>query len=151
MQNQPSTPSHASPFASWRGDHTGLRVADFEAAVAWYTGTLDFRIEHDWAHGDMRFALLAPAADDDFRIELIGGPGATARPPYAHLGDSLGAAGWHHLCFRVDDVDATMATLERRGVRIVSEARDVAAIRRRFAFVADPWGNLIELSQVLAG
>ena len=37
--------------------------------------------------------------------------------------------------------------LKRRGVTIVSEPVDVPNISRRFAFFADPWGNLFELTQ----
>ena len=40
--------------------------------------------------------------------------------------------------------------LKRRGVTIVSEPRDVAEIGRRFAFFADPWGNLFEVIQPIS-
>jgi hypothetical protein len=38
----------------------------------------------------------------------------------------------------------------RRGVAIVGEPFDLEAIGRRLAFFADPWGNLIELAEILA-
>jgi glyoxylase I family protein len=49
------------------------------------------------------------------------------------------------LGIRVDDVDATVDELKRRGVKIVSEPHDVAAMGLRLAFFADPWGNLLEV------
>lgn len=142
-----STANTTSPFASWRGDHAGIRVPDFAAAVAWYGDTLDFRLLGQMPLGEKTLAFMAPAADEHFRIELIAGPGCTARAHFDQLSDTHATGGWHHLCFRVDDVDATIAELQRRAVRIVSPARAVPALGIRFAFIADPWGNLIELMQ----
>lgn len=72
-----------------------------------------------------------------------------AKAEYSDLGESLRPAGYHHLCFTVASVDETLAELERRKVRIVGEAFNLPGISRRLAFFADPWGNLLELAQVL--
>jgi len=145
---KPTNPS--SPFASWKGDHVGIRVPDFDAAAAWYTSKLDFRVTHTMPLGEKTLAFLSPAADDSFRIEFIAGPGCIARPDYEQLIDTHAVGGWHHFCLRVDNVDAAIAELRQRDVRIVSEARDVPGLGLRFAFFSDPWGNLIELTQPLA-
>ena len=42
-----------------------------------------------------------------------------------------------------------VAELRRRGVTIVTEPFVLPVINRRLAFIADPFGNLIELAQVL--
>jgi len=55
----------------------------------------------------------------------------------------------HHFCLNVDDMDATVAELRHRGVTIVTEPFQLDEISRRLAFIADPFGNLIELAQVL--
>ena len=39
-----ATSKTSSPFASWRPSHAGIRVPNFDEAVAWYTTTLDFRL-----------------------------------------------------------------------------------------------------------
>jgi len=149
--NATTTPAtSSSPFVSWKGDHVGIRVPDFDAAAAWYTGTLDFRVTHTMPLGAKTLAFLSPAADDSFRIEFIAGPGCADRPGYTQLADTHAVGGWHHLCMRVDDVDAAIEELRRREVRIVSEARDVPGLGLCFAFFSDPWGNLIELTQPLA-
>jgi catechol 2,3-dioxygenase-like lactoylglutathione lyase family enzyme len=139
-----------SPFTSMKGDHAGLRVPDFEAAIKWYTEKLDFRVLHTWPYGGMQLAYVAPAVDNDWRIELLAGPGATERPTYRDLGDSLAFAGWHHICLRVDSADDTVDELRRRGVTIVTEPFDLPDISRRLAFFCDPWGNLFELTQIIA-
>ena len=141
----PIPPKPASPFASWRGDHCGIRVPDFQAAASWYCEVLDFRVLQTIPLGEKTLAFLAPAVDDSFRIEFIAGPGCSTRPPYAQLMHSHADGGWHHVCFRVDDVDATILALKARGVRVVSEPRDNPALQLRFAFFSDPWGNLFEV------
>ena len=88
----------ATLFASMKGDHVAVRVPDFDAAMSWYTEKLDFRLVTTWTYGPLRFAYLAPPVDNTFQLEIIAGPGAEERKPYKDLGESLGLAGWHHLC-----------------------------------------------------
>jgi lactoylglutathione lyase/glyoxylase I family protein len=71
------------------------------------------------------------------------------RPQFSDLLESLHLGGYHHLCLTVDSVDATVKELRRRGVAILGGPFDRESISRRLAFFADPWGNLIELAQVL--
>jgi catechol 2,3-dioxygenase-like lactoylglutathione lyase family enzyme len=138
-----------NPFALWKVDHAAVRVPDFDAAVAWYTEKLDFRMKQSWLRGEMTFAYMSPAADDGFSFELLAGPGADSRPHYDDLNGSFRLSGWHHICLRVDSIQDTVDELKRRGVKIVSEPHDVAAIQSRLAFFADPWGNLFEVLQSL--
>ena len=139
------TAKASSPFASWTVDHAGIRVPDFDEAVAWYTTTLDFRLLRSTTIGKLTFGFIAPATDDTFSFEILAGPGATERPRYEDFHDSYNLFGWHHLGIRVDDVDLAVDELRRRGVKIVSEPRDVEALDLRLAFFADPWGNLLEV------
>jgi catechol 2,3-dioxygenase-like lactoylglutathione lyase family enzyme len=144
----PETPPAAktsSPFASWKVDHSGIRVPDFDEAIAWYTNTLDFRLVRSVSIGKLTFGFISPATDDNFSFEIMAGPGAAERPPYEDFHDSYNLSGWHHVGIRVDDVDATVDELKRRGVKIVSEPHDVAVLGLRLAFFADPWRNLLEV------
>jgi len=54
------------------------------------------------------------------------------------------------VCIAVDSADDTVPELRRRGETIVTEQFDLPAIRHRLAFFCDPWGNLLELTQILA-
>ena len=141
-----------SPFSSMKGHHVAVRVPSFEAAVDWYTQKLDFRVVHEWPYADQKLAYLAPANDNAFFIEILGdgNPPPIPKPVYADLGDSLRLAGYHHFCINVDDMDRTVAELRRRGVTIMTEPFELPVIGRRLAFIADPFGNLIELAQVVA-
>ncbi len=141
-----------SPFADMRGHHVAIRTPDLESARRWYVDTLDFRVVAEWDYADEKLAYLAPASDDAFYIEVLGGgePAPVEVRPYTDLGDSLRYAGYHHVCLTVDSVEATITALRERGVAIVTEPFVLPAIRRRLAFIADPFGNLIELAEVLA-
>ena len=140
-----------STFASMKGHHVAVRVPDYAAAIEWYTTKLDFRVVHEWPYEDQRLAYVAPPNDDHFFIEILGDgkPGPIPKPVYADLGDSLRLAGFHHFCLNVDSVDATVANLRERGVTIVTDPFVLPVINRKLAFFADPFGNLIELAEVL--
>lgn len=140
-----------SPFASMKGHHIAVRVPSLEQAVAWYIEKLDFRVLHQWAYADLQLAFLAPAADNDFLIEILGGgsPPPIPKPVYSDLDDSVRMAGYHHFCINVPDLDATVAELRRREVTVVTEPFELPIIGRRLAFIADSFGNLIELAQVM--
>jgi catechol 2,3-dioxygenase-like lactoylglutathione lyase family enzyme len=81
------TAGDASPFASWKVDHAAIRVPDFEAAIAWYTEKLDFRLKKHVSFAGLTFAFLSPAGNNSFIFELLAGPGADSRPRYAELQD----------------------------------------------------------------
>ena len=147
-------PAHnsASPFADMRGHHVAVRTPDLETAKRWYVETLGFRVIAEWNYGDEQLAYIAPPTDDHFFIEILGGgePGPMDIRPYTDLGDSLKYGGYHHFCLTVTNVEATVEKLRTRGVTIVAEPFALPAISRRLAFFADPFGNLIELAEVLA-
>jgi glyoxylase I family protein len=94
----------------------------------------------------MQLAFMAPANEDNFWLEIVGGGEAAPKEIYANLNESLHPAGYHHFCLDVDNVDETLAELRRREVVIVTEAFDLPIIGKRIAFLADPSGNLIEVA-----
>ncbi len=148
----PPAKNDLSPFADMRGHHIAVRCADIEALKRWYVETLDFRVVAEWDHAHAKLAFIAPPTDDHFYIEILGGdePGPQDVRPYTDLGSSLAYAGYHHFCLNVGNVDATIKELRMRGVTIVAEPFVVEAISRRLAFFADPFGNLVELAELLA-
>jgi catechol 2,3-dioxygenase-like lactoylglutathione lyase family enzyme len=65
------------------------------------------------------------------------------------LADSRTLLGFHHIAFRIEDVNNATQELNRRGVHVVSEPIENTATNLRFAFFADPWGNLFEIASPL--
>ena len=143
--------NNASPFADLRGHHVAVRVPSLTEAKQFYVTKLDFRVIAEWDYADEKLAYLAPPTDDHFYIEVLGDgdmPPTEVRP-YTDLGDSLKYRGYHHFCLSVKNVDETVATLRSRGVTIVTEPFILPVISRKLAFFCDPFGNLIELAEVL--
>jgi glyoxylase I family protein len=130
-------------LGSLRHDHVALRVVDYDAAIDWYTTKLDFTVDQEWPYGDMKLAYLS---NGSVKIEILGGSEAEPQVPPANLADTFGSERIHHFCIAVDDLDATVEELRRRGVSFLGEPFVVEQIGRRLAFLTDNDGNMIELS-----
>jgi glyoxylase I family protein len=134
-----------------RGHHVAVRTPSLAEAKDFYVGKLDFRVVAEWDYADEKLAYLAPPTDDHFYIEVLGGGNTlpTEVRPYTDLGDSLKYRGYHHFCLSVASVEQTVVKLRARGVAIIAEPFILPAISSKLAFFGDPFGNLIELAEVL--
>ena len=144
----PTTPTD-HPFTSWVGHHAAIRVPDYEVSKRWFVDQLDWRVVQEWMYGELQVAYLAPPGDDQFHVEILGGPGAASQPMYESVDASLTQNGLNHVCIQVASVDDSLAELRRRSVTIMGEPFELPAIDSRLAFFADPFGNLFELKQPL--
>jgi catechol 2,3-dioxygenase-like lactoylglutathione lyase family enzyme len=124
-------------------DHVGLRVVDYAAALNWYTTTLDFTVDQEWPFGDMQLAFLS---NGSVKIEILGASNAERQVPSTDLSDTLGTERLHHFCIAVDDINATVDELRRRGVNLLAEPFVVEEIGRCLAFITDNDGNIIEFA-----
>lgn len=82
-------------------------------------------------------------SDDLPGVNLSFSPGRT--PPLPTKGRSL-----DHIGFEVKNLDAFVASLEAKGIRIDSPVRQVPNTKLKIAFLTDPWGTYIELTEGLA-
>jgi catechol 2,3-dioxygenase-like lactoylglutathione lyase family enzyme len=79
----------SSPFASWEFEHAALRVPDFDTAVAWYEGKLDFRLIKSSPLVEKMYGfMVSPAVEATLIIELIAGRGAERRAAHEDLASS---------------------------------------------------------------
>lgn len=112
-------------------DHTGVAVSDIDASLPFYTDVLGLPLVHreTVAEQGVEAALLDIG---DGHVELI-----------APLGPETGVArflerhgpGLHHIAYRVDDIDAALASLSAAGVRLI-DAQPRRGIRgSRVAFL----------------
>nr|WP_269329941.1 VOC family protein [Kineosporia babensis] len=149
----PPTPPQdpASPFASMRGHHMGIRYPDFDKARSFWVDTMGWRVLQVWPYGDLTLAYVMPPAQDDFHLEILAGPGAAEQPSFPDVDASLSVAGYNHVCLSVENVDETLAELRRRNVDIVNPPFEIEDISARLAFFRDPWGNMFELSERIDG
>jgi methylmalonyl-CoA epimerase len=125
-------------------DHVGISVTDLDAAVKWYSETLDFSVQHRFETHGLTLVFLTHG---DAKLELLGGGATESAPVVTDVAESLNPARLHHFCIAVDDLDATLDELRARGVTVLGEPFDVPALRQRVAFINDNSGNVIEIAQ----
>ncbi|OBF76217.1 lactoylglutathione lyase-like lyase [Mycobacterium sp. 852002-51613_SCH5001154] len=131
--------------------HTGVCVPDCEAAVAFYQDVLGLRvlsppyvmtgnaIRDDMGElvGDpsMKAAIVGLPGDGDRVLEVIEYLGAQP----VGRGRALIDHGLSHVGLICEDIDATRAELEGKGVRfLVKGIAEVARVRT--TWFVDPWG-----------
>ena len=138
--------------------HTALHVADVDAAVAWYRDVLGlavlsppYRMEGDAITRDMGELLPTPVV---VKAAIVGVDDGSDRVievieyPEIHTGEPRSAAvtglGYTHVALLCDDVAATRAELETKGVDfLVAGIADVAGVRT--TWIRDPWNNVFIL------
>ena len=126
-------------------DHVGIAVEDLAAALAFYRDALGLEIrpaeevpvQHVRAH-------LIPAGEAALELLEATDAGSAVARYLARRGPGL-----HHITLRVDDIDAVLAHLRARGVRLVDERPRPGAGGARVAFIhpSAAHGVLVELKQ----
>jgi methylmalonyl-CoA/ethylmalonyl-CoA epimerase len=112
-------------------DHVGVAVADLDAALDLYEGTFAMPLAHRETVSEqgVEAALLDVGP---CHVELL-------RPlgPETPVGKFLErkGPGLHHVAYRVDDIEATLAELERKGVEMIDSEPRTGIRQSRVAFV----------------
>ncbi|WP_156687739.1 VOC family protein [Mycobacterium sp. Marseille-P9652] len=131
--------------------HTGVCVPDCEAAVAFYRDVLGlhvlsppYAITGNAIHNDMGELV----SDPSMKAAIVGFPGDGDRVlevieylnvEGADRGAALADHGLSHVALLCEDLDATRAELESKGVRFL--VRGIAElVGVRTTWFADPWG-----------
>ena len=128
-----------------RVDHIGIAVESLEASKRLYGEVFGLRLvfEEEVATERVRVAAYDGGG---MRIELL-----ESTSPDGPIGRHIAARGpgVHHVCYRVDDIRATLAKLAAQGVRLIDTAPRPGAGGCQVAFVhpKGAGGVLVELSQ----
>ena len=131
-----------------RIDHIGVAVADLDAALALHADTYGLPVAHRETLaaqgveavlldvGESHVELLAPLGEDTPVGRFL-----AARGP-----------GLHHVAYAVQDVEAALARLRARGLRLVDEAprRGIRGTRVAFLHPTTAGGVLTELVEPAA-
>lgn len=126
-------------------DHIGIAVPSIAEALKFYQEGLQLAVTHveEVASqkvktaflplGDTNIELLEPTAEDGAIAKAL-----ASRGP-----------GIHHLCFAVKDINAALAHLKEKGVRLIDETPRQGAHNKLVAFIhpKSTGGVLIELCQ----
>ena len=112
-------------------DHIGVATGDLEAALALYEGTLEMPVAHRETVTEQGVeAVLLDVGP--CHVELL-------RPlgPDTPVGKFLErkGPGLHHVAYRVDDIETTLAQLAEAGVELIDERPRTGIRGSRVAFV----------------
>ena len=122
--------------------HLGLRVADLDRSLAFYTA-VGYEIVGEVPETDLGHLTMLKLPDDEFvTIEVVHDPNRT---PVA--GESL----LSHLVIQVEDMVATLAELAGRGIDAEAPTSPDGSEDFQTTWITDPDGNRIELVQWHAG
>lgn len=117
--------------------HTGLRVADLERSIAFYT-SIGYEVLGDVpATGLGTLTMLKLPSDEFVALELVHDPKSGRVEP----------GGFSHLVIHVEDVHATVARLAERGVQTERPGSPDGSANFWTAWVSDPDGYRIEFVQ----
>lgn len=137
-------------------DHVTVCVQDLDAAKRFF-GLLGFAVDKavvisgepftsymglDEIEAD-HVTMTIPGAAPRFEVQLLRyrRPAVRTDPNIARL-DKV---GFNHICFAVDDAQATAERLRAQGVAVRSELKDFHS--RRLFFLTGPEGITVELAQ----
>jgi len=142
--------------------HFNLIVADKERTKAFYNGQLGLEIALETEIEDPEFSrgvglpatkVLATFFKLPANTGLIETFQYVRSPGHPISGDAKpNDAGWQHICFKVDDIQETVADLESKGIKFLSTpvtlSRDhpfFAGVK--FCYFKGPDGEVLEILQ----
>ena len=129
-------------------DHIAIVVQDMEAALKVYRDALGLplaRVEDVPAEG-VKVAFL-PMPEGDGEVELV-------QPTDEESGIARFLAkrgqGIHHICFRVDDIQAAIDHVVANGLRVIEDEPRVGSQGQKYVFIhpKSAHGVLIELYEL---
>lgn len=140
-----------------RMDNVGIVVEDLDAAIAFFLElglALEGRmaIEGEWAgrvtglRGQRVEIAMMRTPDGHSRLELsrFDAPAIASD----HRAAPVNSLGYLRVMFAVDDLDDTLARLQRHGAAVVDEVVDYQGVYR-LCYIRGPEGILIGLAQSL--
>lgn len=123
--------------------HLGIAVRGLNDSISFYRDVLGMP---DVPLDDADGAKIAGLGAGESLIELL-----EAESPESPIGKFVAkrGPGIHHVCFAVDDLDATLDRCRRHGIRLIDETPRLGAEGKRIAFLhpSSTSGVLVELSE----
>ncbi len=117
---------------------TTLVVADYDEAIAWYTGALGFSLLQDIDQGDKRWVVVGPADGNAAALLLARASNDEQR---ARIGNQTG--GRFGFFLNTDDFWRDHAAMTARGVTFLETPRD--EVYATVAVFRDLYGNTWDL------
>lgn len=129
-----------------RIDHIAIVVEDIEAALGFWRDNLGLELAHieDVAEQKSIVAFLLTGGSE---VELV--KPTTDDSGVARYLQKRGP-GMHHICFEVEDIEAALAQMKEKGVRLINETPLIGSGGKKIAFVhpESTHGVLVELYEL---
>ena len=123
--------------------HLGLVCRDIRAVEDFYTRHLGFSRARAFGSGPDEIVFLKA---DGFHLELFVATEPSPNAPATGAGPAY--PGWRHLAFQVDNVNRTLAAMgDDARVTAGPMSFDAFIPGWRTVWVADPDGNIVEISE----
>ena len=123
--------------------HVGIAVSRLDTSVSFYRDVLGLA---DVPLADSDGATIVGLAAGPSLVELLE-PDAPDSPIAKFLAKR--GQGMHHICFAVDDLDATLERCRSAGIRLIDQTPRIGAEGKRIAFLhpSSTSGVLVELTE----
>ncbi len=123
--------------------HIGIAVGSLAGALPFYRDILELPETH---LADSDGAAITGFVAGESLVELL--ESNIENSPIAKFIEKRGP-GIHHICFAVDDLDATIERCRAAGVRLIDSTPRIGAEGKRIAFLhpSSTAGILVELSE----
>jgi methylmalonyl-CoA/ethylmalonyl-CoA epimerase len=132
-----------APARGTRIAHLGIAVESLDAILPFYRDILGMpEVPLDNADG----ATIAGVAAGESLVELL--EHQESDSPIGKFLQKRGP-GIHHICFAVDDIDATLERCRAHGIQLIDQVPRIGAEGKRIAFLhpKSTHGVLVELSE----
>lgn len=116
---------------SWPIDHVAIVVENLDAALVLYTKTLGFEVAYRETVAEQGVEVAGLRSGESI-VELLR-PLEANSPIARYRGDST--MKLHHVAYRVSGLEATLAELKSKGVRLIDERPRRGAHGNRIAFL----------------
>ncbi|WP_406165485.1 VOC family protein [Streptomyces sp. NBC_00996] len=130
-----------------RLDHISVDVRDLAAQIAWYQEAFGLKTVFEFTLEGPGLSGVVLEHPHGWRIELLARPGST---PGLRARDPLAAAlteGYGHFAVTTPELAPVYAALVAHGAGEVMKPGPSPEPGIRMAWVADPEGNLVELTE----
>jgi methylmalonyl-CoA/ethylmalonyl-CoA epimerase len=126
-------------------NHVAIVVRDIEESLKFWETAFGLKLDHvENVPSQKAKVAFLPVGDSE--VELV-----QPTEPESGMGKFLDTKGegLHHLCFEVQDIDATLAALKQAGVRLINEtALELPGRKMAFVHPKAASGVLVELYQL---
>ena len=126
-------------------NHVAIVVQDIDAALKFWEQTFGLELNHvEEVPSQKSKVAFLPLGESE--IELV--QPTTSDSGLANFLEKRGE-GMHHICIEVEDIDATLAELKSKGVRLINDVPEELP-GRKMAFIHPKAANgvLVELYQL---